>query len=99
MSHPAAPPRSSPSTHSSTGTRAALGPDRNRREALGPVVYGILSIVLILALMQLWLLTATMNAYLGGDRDVAWPALGTSAVCLLLNLGLLRYLYLLERQR
>jgi hypothetical protein len=61
------------------------------------VVYGILSIVLILALMQLWLLTATMNAYLGGDHAVAWPALGASLVCLLLNLGLLRYLYLLER--
>jgi hypothetical protein len=61
------------------------------------VVYGILSIVLILALMQLWLLTATMNAYLGGDHFVVWPALGASAVCLLLNLGLLRYLYLLEK--
>jgi hypothetical protein len=70
---------------------------RNNREALTPVVYGILSIVLILALMQLWLLTATMNAYLGGDHAVAWPAFGASAVCLLLNLGLLRYLYKLER--
>jgi hypothetical protein len=70
---------------------------RNRRETHAPVVYGILSIVLILALMQLWLLTATMNAYLGGDHVVTWPALGASVVCLLLNLGLLRYLYLLER--
>ena len=60
-------------------------------------MYGILSIVLILALMQLWLLTATMNAYLGGDHTVVWPALGASGVCLLLNLGLLRYLYLLEK--
>ena len=70
---------------------------RNRRESHEPVVYGILSMVLILALMQLWLLTATMNAFLGGDHAVAWPALGASVVCLLLNLGLLRYLYLLER--
>ena len=29
---------------------------------------------------------------LGGDSSVVWPALGASAVCLLLNLGLLRYL-------
>ena len=72
---------------------------RYRREAQGPVVYGILSMVLILALMQLWLLTATMNAYLGGDHAIAWPALGASALCLLLNLGLLRYVYLLERSR
>ena len=73
------------------------GPRRHRRESHEPVVYGILSMVLILALMQLWLLTATMNAFLGGDHAVAWPALGASVVCLLLNLGLLRYLYLLER--
>ena len=72
---------------------------RYRREAQAPVVYGILSMVLILALMQLWLLTATMNAYLGGDHAIAWPALGASALCLLLNLGLLRYVYLLERSR
>lgn len=63
------------------------------------VVSGVLSIVLILGTMQLWLLTATMNAYLGGDHGVAWPALGASVVCVLLNLGLLRYLYLLERPR
>lgn len=68
-----------------------------RRQSHTPVVYGILSIVLILALMQLWLLTATMNAYLGGDYAVVWPALGASLVCLLLNLGLLRYLNLLEK--
>lgn len=72
---------------------------RGDRQARTGVVSGILTIVLILALMQLWLLTATMNAYLGGDHGVAWPALGASLVCLLLNVGLLRYLYLLERPR
>jgi hypothetical protein len=72
-------------------------PDLRQRHT--PVVYGILSVVLILALMQLWLLTATMNAYLGGDRSIIWPAFGASLVCLLLNLGLLRYLHLLEKMR
>ena len=33
-----------------------------------------------------------MNAYLGGDEEVIWPAAGASTVCLLLNLGLLRHL-------
>ncbi|MBA4105619.1 MAG: hypothetical protein C0485_07650 [Pirellula sp.] len=61
------------------------------------VVYGILCLVLILVILQLWLLTATMNAYLGGDEAVILPAGVASAVCLLLNLGLLRYLYLVER--
>jgi hypothetical protein len=74
-------------------------PSRDVRRRQSLVVYGILSIVLILALMQLWLLAATMNAYLGGDHAIVWPALGASLVCLLLNLGLLRYLYLLERPR
>ncbi len=61
------------------------------------IVYGILCIVLILLVLQLWLLTATMNAYLGGDAAVIWPAAGASFLCLMLNLGLLRYLYALDR--
>lgn len=70
---------------------------RRRREQQLPIVYGILSIVLILVVLQLWLLTATMNAYLGGDDAVVWPAAGASGACFLLNLGLLRYLYTLDR--
>jgi len=61
------------------------------------VVYGILCFILILVVLQLWLLIATMNAYLGGDESVIWPAGVVSALCLLLNLGLLRYLYAIER--
>jgi hypothetical protein len=56
------------------------------------IVYGVICFVLMLVVLQLWLLTATMNAFLGGDDAVVWPALGASAACLLLNLGLLRYL-------
>ena len=56
------------------------------------IVNGVVCFVLVLVVLQLWLLTATMNAFLGGDSSVVWPAFGASAVCLLLNLGLLRYL-------
>ena len=56
------------------------------------VVSGVICFALILVVLQLWLLTATMDAYLGGDAAVVWPALGASAACLALNLGLLRYL-------
>lgn len=70
---------------------------RFTREQRLTMIYGILCIVLILVILQLWLLTATMNAFLGGDEGVILPALGVSAVCLLLNLGLLRYLYQIER--
>jgi hypothetical protein len=57
-----------------------------------PIIYGILCFVLILVVGQLWLLTATLNAFLGGDGHVALPALAASAACLLCNLGLLRHL-------
>ena len=62
------------------------------RQQRTTVVYGIICFVLILVVLQLWLFTATMNAWLGGDRSVVWPGLLASAACLLLNLGLLRYL-------
>jgi hypothetical protein len=68
----------------------------NRQQRM-TIVYGILCIVLILVVLQLWLLTATMNAYLGGDEQVLWPAAIASLVCLMLNLGLLRYVYRIER--
>jgi hypothetical protein len=61
------------------------------------VVYGILCIVLIIVILQLWLLTATMNAFLGGDESVIWPAAAASTVCLLFNAGLLWHLYRMER--
>jgi type IV secretory pathway TrbD component len=61
------------------------------------IVTGILCIVLTLVLMQLWLLTATMNAWLGGDESVVWPAAFASLVCFLLNAGLLWYLFKLDR--
>lgn len=61
------------------------------------IVLGILTIVLIIVILQLWLLTATMNAYLGGDPTVLWPAALASLICLALNVGLLWYLYGLER--
>lgn len=75
-----------------------LYPRPMTRDQRTTVVYGILCFVLVLVVLQLWLLIATMNAYLGGDESVIWPAGIASAVCLLLNLGLLRYLYAIERQ-
>jgi hypothetical protein len=61
------------------------------------VVTGILCVVIVLVVLQLWLLTATMNAYLAGDNEVVLPAALASLACLALNLGLLRYLRRLDR--
>ena len=67
------------------------------REQRTTIIYGILCIVLVIVVCQLWLFTATMNAFLGGDDGVIWPAAIASVGCLGLNLGLLAYLYRLER--
>ena len=67
------------------------------REQRTTIVYGILGFVVVLVVLQLWLLTATMNAFLGGDRAVVVPAAIASTVCLALCAGLLRYLQRLER--
>lgn len=56
------------------------------------ILNGILAIVLILVILQLWLLMATMNAYLAQDSSIVWAAAGASFLCFLLNLGLIFYL-------
>ncbi len=69
------------------------------REQRMVIVYGILCVALILVVIQLWLLTATMEAYLGGDESIVWPAALASLICFALNAGLIRYLYVMERPR
>ncbi|HEX6176178.1 MAG TPA: DUF6755 family protein [Candidatus Binatia bacterium] len=61
------------------------------------ILSGVLCFVMILVILQLWLLTATMNAYLGGDESVLGPAALASIACLGLNAGLLWYVYALDR--
>jgi hypothetical protein len=72
---------------------------RTTREQRTSVVHGVLCFVLILTVLQLWLLTATMNAWLGGDESIVWPAAAVSAAGFALNAGLLVYLRRLERTR
>ena len=60
------------------------------------ITNGILVFVVLIVVLQLWLLTATMNAYLGGDTAVVLPAALASLACLGLNAGLLWYLFRLD---
>lgn len=60
------------------------------------IINAMLLFVVLIVMLQLWLLTASVNAYLGGDTSVTWPAALVSLACLGLNLGLLRYLYRLN---
>lgn len=74
-------------------------PGRRRipRSQRMPIVHGILAIVVVVIVLQVWLLTATMNAYLGGEETLLLPAAIASLVCFVLNAGLLWYLYGLDR--
>ena len=60
------------------------------------IVNAMLVLVVLIVILQLWLLTATMNAYLGGDTATVIPAAVASLVCLGLNAGLLGYLFRLD---
>lgn len=66
-----------------------------RRQRLA-IVNGMLAFALMLVILQLWLLPAT-NANLGRDTTVVRPAAVAGVPCLLLNAGLLRNLYQLDR--
>jgi hypothetical protein len=70
----------------------------SRRQRM-TILSGMLAFVITLVLLQLWLLTATMNAFLGGDERVIWPAAVASLACFVLAAGLLRYLYFIDRAR
>ena len=74
-----------------------MNDSRFARHQKTTILSGVLCFVMILVILQLWLLTATMNAYLGGDQSVLVPAALASVACLGLNVGLLRYVYALER--
>ena len=69
------------------------------RDQRSTIVYGMLVFVLMIVILQLWLLTATMNAWLGGDDSVVWPAAAVSAGGLALNVGLLTFLGRIDRTR
>ena len=70
---------------------------RLARSQLATIFNGINLIVTLLVVLQLWLLTATMNAWLGGDSSVVWPAALASLACFALNLALLRRVFYLQK--
>lgn len=78
---------------SASCTRSSRRFSRHQRAT---ITQAILVFVFTLVLCQLWLFTATLNAFLGGDESVVWPGAIASVACLALNLGLLRHLYYLE---
>ena len=50
------------------------------REQRKTNIYGMFAFILILVALQLWMLTATTNACVGGDVAVIRPAAGASII-------------------
>lgn len=55
------------------------------------IATAILCLVAVIVVLQLWLLTATMEAFLGGNNAIVVPAAIASGACFLLNFGLLHF--------
>jgi hypothetical protein len=70
---------------------------RFSRKQKTTMLYGILSLTTMLVVLQLWLLMATMNAYLAHQERVIIPAAIASIVCFALNIVLLSFIYRMER--
>jgi hypothetical protein len=68
-----------------------MKPTLTRRQK-DTIINSIGIVVALLVVLQLWLLTATMNAWMGGDKSVVWPAAAASLACFVLNVVLERRL-------
>jgi hypothetical protein len=69
---------------------------RLTRAQKATIFSGINLIVTLMVVLQLWLLTATMNAWLDGDTSVVGPAALASLGCFAVNLWLLRRVFYLQ---
>lgn len=58
---------------------------------------GAMALIVLLLIVQMWLLTATFDAYLAGHTDVVLPGFVISAVCFL-GCGAL-YLFVVRLER
>lgn len=56
------------------------------------IINSIAMLVGLLVVLQLWLLTATMHAWMGRDHSLVWPAMLASLVCFVMNAFLIRRL-------
>lgn len=57
---------------------------------------GAMALIVILLMVQIWLLSATMDAYLAGHREVAWPGVIVSGILFAACAGLYLFVRNLE---
>jgi uncharacterized protein DUF6755 len=69
-------------------------PPKRGRTALD----GAIGLIAILLVVQMWLLTATLEAFLGGHRETALPAAGLSGLLFAACFGLYRFIERVDRE-
>jgi len=74
--------------------KAAINRVREHRRT---VIDAAMIFVVILLVVQMWLLTATLESYLAGHTDVALPGMLVSAVLFAGCLGLYRFVRTADR--
>ena len=62
------------------------------------VIDGAMALIILLLIVQVWLLSATLDAYLAGHREAAIPGAIASGVLFLACAGLYRLVSRIERQ-
>lgn len=69
-----------------------------RLEQRAQNVMTLLVLVITVLLIQLWLLSISLEEYMASQSRLAIPTFAASCVCLLVNLWLLKYLYDIDRK-
>ena len=68
----------------------------SRRNRGLTAINGAMALIVILLIVQIWLLSATLDAYLAGHRDVALPGVIVSGLLFAACAGLYLFVHRLE---
>ncbi len=72
-------------------------PHPQRRRGL-TAIDGAMALIVLLLIVQLWLLSATLESFLAGHRETALPAAIVSGVLFLASAGLSLFVERLDRE-
>jgi hypothetical protein len=74
-----------------------IQPGWRRTDPRLTVVDGVLGLIAIIVIVQMWLLTATLESYLAGHTRVALPAVVVSGLLLAIAVALIVFVSRTER--
>ena len=58
---------------------------------------GIVALVILLLIVQVWVLSATLDAFLAGHRDAALPGAVTNAILFVATAGMYWFVHRIDR--